>query len=49
MLRFTNKNDFAIKAPYKVTRLLAKRMKPFSNAELTKDCTETVVNIYSIL
>ncbi|XP_022181893.1 general transcription factor II-I repeat domain-containing protein 2B-like [Myzus persicae] len=44
MLRFTNKNELATKASYEVTHMLAKRMKPFSDAELIKNCMETVVN-----
>lgn len=44
ILRFTNKNELATKASYEVTHMLAKRMKPFSDAELIKKCMETVVN-----
>lgn len=44
MLRFTNKNKLATKASHEVTHMLAKRMKPYSNAELLKNCMETVAN-----
>jgi hypothetical protein len=44
MLRFTNKNELATKASYQVTHMLAKRMKPFSDAKLIKKCMKTVVN-----
>jgi hypothetical protein len=51
MLRFSNKNELATKVSYEVTHLIAKHMKPFSDAELLKDCIENVVNtkIYFII
>lgn len=37
-----NKNELTTKASYQVTELLAQKMKPFSDAEIVKECVVTV-------
>lgn len=45
MMRFTNKNELAIKSSYELAHLLAKSMKPFTDAEIIKNCIGTTVLI----
>ncbi|KAL4100860.1 hypothetical protein QTP88_020889 [Uroleucon formosanum] len=37
-----NKNELITKASYQVTEILAQKMKPFSDAEIVKECVVTV-------
>ncbi|KAL4082394.1 hypothetical protein QTP88_029992 [Uroleucon formosanum] len=37
-----NKNELTTKASYQVTEILAQKMKPFSDAEIVKECVVTV-------
>lgn len=37
-----NKNELTTKASYQVTEILAQKMKPFSDAEIVKECVVTI-------
>jgi hypothetical protein len=42
LLNAMNKNELTTKASYQVTEILAQKMKPFSDAEIVKECVVTV-------